>query len=220
MKHLFYIIILLFSVLFNCSPKKKERRIKVDNVVDYREVLFGSSDSLPVFELSNKKQLLESLKANDYWFDDNLAVEYKWFNLQLNSRVLKVGAFKESSIPGTMKINNVIEVIVSKKNQLFFERKLEPVNHLDTLLFKELISFKYNKYDYLIFQWDERSDLTVIDKVFNEIETGYTLFYDSIAKNKYNSELHNLGLEDLLEMKEYYPFKVVVLTKIKLPLRY
>lgn len=213
-----YGLLLLMSstFFFSCKTEKNKRRIKVDEVVDYREVLFGVDDSLPIFSLSTKRQLLDSLKSNNYWFDDSLYVDYKWFNLKLNSKILRVGAFQEPTFPYT-KPWDVIEVIVNRKNQLLFERELESINAIDSLLFEKLKSYKTYKYDYLIFQWDERSDLHMIDKVFKKLENGYTLFYDSIAKGKYGKELHFLDIKELIELKNNNPLKIIILTKRNLP---
>lgn len=211
MTKLFQLFILTLLIV-SCSSRQKERRIVVDDVVDYREVLFEVDDSLPMFKLSTKRQLLDTLKANNYWFDESCGREFKWFNLKLNSKKLKVVAYKHYPPPGTYP-REVIEVVVNRKGQLLFERTLISIDDLGSLLYTQLMITEFKFHEYLIFQWDERSSLQVIDSVFNEIENGYTLFYDSIARNKYKSAIHNLKLEQLNEMKMHYPFKVVVLVK-------
>lgn len=216
MKYFLYIL-LIFSFCYGCSSKKKERRIKLDEVIDYREVLFEGNDTLVNLSLDKKQNLIESMKSKKYWFDESYGREYKWFNLGLKSRKLKVGAYKYKPFPGVCP-RGVIEVIVNRKNMLLFEKDLIESKGLDSLLFFKLKQSSFKRSEYLFFQWDENSDLRVIDSVFGYIERGYLLFYDFLAKSRYNKSIHNLDIKELKIIKEKYPFKVVILEKRRLNL--
>lgn len=205
-------IFVLIILIASCSPKKKERRIKEGAVVDYRQVLFEGDDSFPFFELSTKRQLIDSLKLKDYWFDESYGKEYKWFNLKLSSKKIKVAAYKHYPPPGTYP-REVIEIVINRKDLLLFERDLTEIENIGSLLYLELKQTDVKRNEYLVFEWGECSSLQVVDSVFSEIKNGYTLFYDSIARNKYKSSIHNLRLGQLNEIKKDYPFKVVILVK-------
>lgn len=207
-----YLIILTLFLIVACTQNKVERKIDVGSIIEYREVLFDINDSLPTFLLNKKRILIDSLKANSHWFDDSYNIKYNWFRLKLNDRFLKVGANKFNPPPGVFP-RDVIEVVVNNKNMLFFERNLLKVNELDSLLFKELKNTGFRHHEHLIFQWNEESNLEVIDDVFKEIENGYTLFYDSISRQNHGLPIHNLDLKQLQEIKTEYPFKVVILVK-------
>lgn len=207
-----YFVVVFSLLLFSCNSKPKERRIAFDEVVDYRKVLFEGSDRLPSFKLSKKQTILDSLKANNYWFDESHGKVFKWFNLELNKKKIRVGAYKHYPPPGTYP-RDVIEVVVNRKNMLLFERELVELDEFDSLLYKHLNTDEFKHSEYLIFQWDEGSFLQTIDSVFNEIEQGYILFYDSIARHDYKAPIHNLSVNQLQNIQKKYPFDVVILVK-------
>lgn len=208
-----YFAVILLFLLFSCNSKPKERRIAFDEVVDYRKVLFEGSESLPSFKLSKKRTILDSLKANNYWFDDSFRIEYNWFKLKLSNRLLKVGANKFNPPPGVFP-RDVIQFVVNRNNQFMLNMVLiDSIGKIDSSLYRELNKRDFKFLEHLIFQWDEESDLEVIDSVFNEIEQGYTLFYDSIARHDYKAPIHNLSVNQLQNIQKKYPFDVVILVK-------
>lgn len=208
-----YCTVIFSLFLFGCGNKPKERRIEFDEVVDYREVLFQGSDSLPTFKLSKKRTILDSLKANNYWFDESFCIEYNWFKLKLSNRLLKVGANKFNPPPGVFP-RDVIQFVVNRNNQFMLNMNLiNSIGKIDSTLYRELNKRDFKFLEHLIFQWDEGSSLQTIDSVFNEIEQGYTLFYDSIARQDYNSLIHNLSVKQLKSIQKDYPFDVVILMK-------
>lgn len=213
-----YLIILTLFLIVACTQNKVERKIDVGSIIEYREVLFDINDSLPTFLLNKKRILIDSLKANRYWFDDSYNIKYNWFRLKLNDRFLKVGANKFNPPPGVFP-RDVIPLVVNRNNQFMLSMShIDSIGKIDSALYRELNKSDFKFLEHLIFQWDEESNLEVIDDVFKEIENGYTLFYDSISRQNHGLPIHNLDLKQLQEIKTEYPFKVVILVKNRLML--
>ena len=189
MKALIYILLML-NLFYSCKTTKEERRIVVDDMVDYREVLFGVDDSLPIFKLDtmcSANELAHSVKA---FFSKDTINERIDFGLTISpNKNIKVGVFNEfySWYPGYYGYYFKVDLQQVSKGFTYNSCSLGQQLIIDSLVFYSIINEKQSFDKIVKFNWNNYFEEVHFIKdslvhVFTEIENGYLLAYDSLSK--------------------------------------
>jgi hypothetical protein len=217
---MFYILILSCLIL-SCTSKKKERRIKVDEVVDYREVLFGVDDSLLFVEINFKYsakstadliELKNKIKicGSDFFF------KIKEFDSSYHSVcVHKICKVPYSTFCG---IRPGFVLRINRKGQLLYEQEpTDSMLQLDSLVFYSFFNERYYelKDQFVIIDWinygfEDSIPKSAFYDALSQIDNGYLLIYDSLSRKIFNNTLHNLKKSELDSLTKVLPYKVQI----------
>lgn len=221
----------MLFLFIGCKPKESDRRIELNEVVDYREVLFGVEDSLKLVSINFKLSARDVSDQVEKVVNNNICGSdfvFKVEDFDVNKH--KVQVHKICKIPFNYFCGPKpgFELRINWSGQYLFEREiLESNKSLDSLIFNSLINEKY--YDlneqFVIVDWVNydslSSDLCIPEISFynalNEIEKGYLLTYDSLSRQYFKKQLSNLDRKELDSLKKVLPFKVQI-GEISVPL--
>ena len=211
-----YCAVIFSLFLFGCTNKPKERRIELDEVVDYREILFGVQDSLLTIVPDLKKssydigyKLLEALKVDSI---EN-SVD---FNLSINGNKYPV---RMSSINRKYFEKYNCELCYNKV-YLFsnFEWVNEGIIHKQTIddfdFYLALnVCLKDSIHEYITLDWsidkpgEENLNLNIVN-LFEGAKLAYLLTYQRLSNKMFNKDLSMLSINELNQVKNKYSYKI------------
>lgn len=215
MKRFLYILIILILFL-RCTPKESDRRIALNEVVDYREVLFGVEDSLLTIVPDLKKssydigyKLLEALNVDsiENSIDFYLSINGDKFPLRMSS--FNGGYFEKYNCEHCY--NKVY--LFSNFDGVYQERILEQT--IDDLDFYLAINTCLNDsiHEYITIDWSinkpEEENLSLnIFNLFKNSKLAYLLVYQRMSNKLFNKDLSMLNINELNQIKNKYPYKI------------
>lgn len=220
MKYILYIL-LIFNFCYGCSPKKKERRIKLDEVVDYREVLFGVDDSLPLVAIDFRYSARDLANQVEKVVGESICEKYFYFKVQdydyIEYKVCVHKECKKREYP-VCGIRMKIDLVISRRGNYLFERMiLDSINDMDSMIFNEFFNPMnypmYNNYvelDWSTYGLDDSIPSEAFYKALKEVEKGYLLVYDSLSRQCFDQQLSNLYRNELDSLKNILPFKIQI----------
>ncbi len=211
---MFYILIFSCLIL-SCTSKKKERRIKVDNVVDYREVLFGVDDSLPLIKIDSRfsanqveDKLVGVLKSDIC----NRRVD---FNILLGDEKLSRFFIHKScgGAIGCIFISSFNEVVLNRKGMVLFERELVNIHEIDSLFMNQYFKNK-NKHNFFTnVDFQSHGGKIPEDSIIitlKQVQRGYLLIYDSLSREIYDRKIDRLNIEELDSLTKILPYSIQI----------
>lgn len=214
-------ILLTFSLFYSCKTEKKERRIKVDDVVDYREVLFGVEDSLKLIAIDFRNSASDVANQVEKVVEDSICEKDFYFKVKDNKNIEhKVCVHKECKDRKYRfcGVRMKIDIAISRKGMYFFERMLlDSVEDLDSMVVNEFFNpmnhpmcDNYVEVNWHAFGLDDSIPSEMFYNVLNKIENGYLLVYDSLSRQYFNQQLSNLDRNELDSLKNSLPFKIQI----------
>lgn len=221
MKYFLYLLIIV-SFFFSCKTERKERRIKVNETVDYREVLFGVDDSLPLVEIDTRLSANQVGSEIEHFLKRDICGEKINFNISIKGERFN-NFFIQKYCGGTIGCvfpRAYNEILVNRKGMAMLERKSVDIQEIDSLFmnsyFKE--KDKGNFFTIIDFQsYQEKISEDSLIKVLKQVRRGYLLIYDSLSRESFDKKVDQLNIKELGSLRKMLPYNIQLGRTYSLP---
>ena len=194
-------------LLSSCNNGEIE---KLKKEIDLHKELYEGSDSLFLIYLDGRSSVrsqITTILGSQIERSNN---EVMFFKCQLSDRIQRKFFIQQYLCPG-VRVRNAVGLQMNRNGQVLFEREVAEIDSLDSLIFKAFI-FRSEYSKYISFDWNTSKNNPVpedsIIKVFNQIERGYSLIYDSLGRKLFKKSLTKLSLIQLDSLKSIFPFRL------------